>query len=133
MLWPSLLRTRPPNLLYFFGRRNVALATLGILFFQMKAWTLFSILWRAGSHPGAMPAWYHSSDKHMIWVLREATESICPFHPFFHFWLLHVSLVNLGSIMVGSCVPSSLFPFMFCLILWQRTCLFCTRQISHLG
>jgi hypothetical protein len=32
----------------------------------------------------------------MSWVLREATESICPFHPFFHFWFLHVSLVNSG-------------------------------------
>jgi hypothetical protein len=30
-------------------------------------------------------------------------------------------------------MPSSLFPFMFCLILRQRTRLFCTRQISHLG
>jgi hypothetical protein len=66
------------------------------------------------------------------WVLREATESICPFHPFFHFWLLHVSRVNSGSMMVGSCMLSSPFPFMFCLILWQGTRLFCTRQISHL-
>jgi hypothetical protein len=38
------------------------LATLGMPPFQMKNCTHASILLRAGSHPNAMPAWYHAID-----------------------------------------------------------------------
>jgi uncharacterized membrane protein YbaN (DUF454 family) len=53
----------PPS---FLGSLSVALATLGILPFQIKDCTRAFFLLRASSHPGAMPAWYHAIDKHMI-------------------------------------------------------------------
>jgi hypothetical protein len=44
----------PPS---FLGSLSIALATLGMPPFQMKDCTRAFILLRAGSHPGAMPAW----------------------------------------------------------------------------
>jgi hypothetical protein len=50
----------------FFGSLRVLLVTFGILPFHMKDCTLFSVLCNAGSHTGIMPAWYQTSERHMI-------------------------------------------------------------------
>jgi hypothetical protein len=49
----------------FFSSLRVLLA-FGILPFHMKDCTLFSMHHDAGSHSGNMPAWYQTSERHMI-------------------------------------------------------------------